>query len=399
MREYCLGGAYRCGLPYDNVGKTSVNDFESRFREALRRRVYPNAPVYLKEIAASIGRSENTVLRWWRGATKIAADDLYRLTDFFTRRGDRRFLHEIFGDLLPERDLAIDDDEAILTLARHVLRRAGEQAKVNPDTNLWFTAEGSVVNASLGHADFVRAKLGLAENRGNLPAYATRVLGWVGVTERVDGVVVIRHDGRHVAPLAAERVCEWLEDHGDRIAHVRRAVLIDGKWIEGHHYGAQAALNAIAKVAFIVRMPRQPWSVKRLPLDVIADTLLKKLLRTHHQEPSRLIHVAAQLGAFTTSSLFGVDGDNVVSHHIATGFGFDPSVEGLNVLSRPDTEYALMIQARVLQTKREGPTYYELIGTIDDRQARYFNLALPEPGPSGRILTSSVVLQLERIAA
>lgn len=106
------------------------------------------------------------------------------------------------------------------------------------------------------------------------------------------------------------------------------------------------------------------------------------------------------MGAFTTSNLLGVSGNDVISHHIGTNLGFDPSdFEGLNVLSRPDTDYALMLQARVLRTRREGANYNELTGTIDDKYVRYLNLALPEPGPMGRVLTSTVILELERIAA
>jgi hypothetical protein len=58
-----------------------------------------------------------------------------------------------------------------------------------------------------------------------------------------------------------------------------------------------------------------------------------------------------------------------------------------------------MLQARVLRTRREGPTYHDLSGTIEDKYVRYLNLALPEPGPMGRVLTSTVILELERIAA
>jgi hypothetical protein len=90
----------------------------------------------------------------------------------------------------------------------------------------------------------------------------------------------------------------------------------------------------------------------------------------------------------------------VISHHVATGLGFDPRmIEGYNVLSRPDTEYALMIQSRILRAKREGAAYYELEGVIDNRFARYLNLVLPEPSADGRVLTSSVVLNVETIAA
>ncbi|MGH6968148.1 MAG: helix-turn-helix domain-containing protein [Stellaceae bacterium] len=68
-----------------------MGDFQSNFQEALRRRLFPNAPLHLKQIAGMIGRSENTVARWWRGETRIAGDDLYRIARFFADRGDAGF--------------------------------------------------------------------------------------------------------------------------------------------------------------------------------------------------------------------------------------------------------------------------------------------------------------------
>jgi len=59
----------------------------------------------------------------------------------------------------------------------------------------------------------------------------------------------------------------------------------------------------------------------------------------------------------------------------------------------------MMVHARILRTRRDGPNYNELIGTIDDRHVRYLNLALPEPGPQGRVLTSTVMLECERVSA
>jgi hypothetical protein len=53
----------------------------------------------------------------------------------------------------------------------------------------------------------------------------------------------------------------------------------------------------------------------------------------------------------------------------------------------------------VLKARREGPVYNELRGTIDAFNVRYLNLALPEAGPHGRVVTSSVVLERDLIAA
>ncbi len=375
-------------------------DFQSRFQEALRRRLYPNAALHLKEIGGAIGRSENTVTRWWRGETHIGGEDLYRIASFFTERGDHSFLHDVFGTLVPDGGRSPQSDSAILAVARTLLSRVAESGTIANDSHAWFTANGAIDAASLGHHEYVRRELRLPASAGDLSAYAMRVLGWIALTERADGVVVIRHDGRRVAPAAAEAICEWLYDCADRVRSIRRIVHLDGQWVEALHPDARVAAAAIEKVAFIVGVRRGGWSIKNLSLSAVTDQRLGALLQVHRETPEKIVHAAAAMGAFTTGSLFGVKGNDVVSHHVATGLGFDPrGIEGLNVLARADTEYALALHARVLRARHEGAAYYELSGPIDDRYARYLNLVLPEPGPDGRVLTSSVVLEVETMAA
>lgn len=377
-----------------------MGDFQSNFQEALRRRLFPNAPLHLKQIAGAIGRSENTVARWWRGETRIAGEDLYRIARFLADRGDAAFLQEIFSGFFPSEEPRAGSEEKALELIRVLMRRMADADATGSDRHTWITADGEMESATEGHAGYVRRVLRLSRSRGDLAAYAMRVLGWIAITERDDRTVVIRHDGRRVAPLAAERIYEWLDDRADRIPHVRRMVHMDQQWIEANHTSAEAAAAAIARIAFILRVPRRPWVVRPLSLDSITDPLLGKLMGVYRQTPHKLIHAAAELGAFTTSNLFGVNREEVVSHHVATGFGFDTSLlVGMNVLARADTDYATMVHARILRTRREGPNYNELVGTIDDRHVRYLNLALPEPGPQGRVLTSTVMLELERVDA
>jgi transcriptional regulator with XRE-family HTH domain len=374
-------------------------DFQERFREALRRRLFPNASVHLKEIAGAIGRSENTVTRWWRGETRVNGEDLDRIATFFGNRGDRNFLDEVFESIAPGSASGSVEDKA-LALVRGAFAAAGLQSRLTTDANVWFMANGAMEPAEQGHSEYVRRRLSMPESAGDLIGYATRVLGWIGVVDRADGVVVVRHDARRVARLAAERACEWLDDRADRISVVRRSVHMEGRWIEASHAGAHLAASAIAKVALISRVSRRPWHVTQLPLAAIADARLLALLRAFNEAPDRLIHAAAEMGAFTTSHVFGVSGDNVTSRHVATQLGFDArTIEGFNVLSRPDTDYALMVQARILRTKRDGPNYCELTGTIDGNYVRYLNLALPEPGPEGRVLTSTVIVELPPLAA
>jgi transcriptional regulator with XRE-family HTH domain len=379
-----------------------ADDFQTRFRDALRRRLYPQAGLHLKQVAAAIGRAENTVARWWRGETRILAEDVYSLAAFFASRGDRDFLPEIFVEFLPAASASLSDDMAssVLALIRSALTNPDRGVAGNREACIWFTADGALAAAPQGHAAYARSALRLPGVGGDVAAYAMRVLGWIAVTERGDSGVSIRHDGRRVAPLAAERICDWLEDRADRLEQLRRSIVMDGRAVEAHHVSAHAAAAAIAKVAFIVRVPRRPWTVRPLPLDRISDPRLGALLEVYREQPRQLVRMAAAMGAFTTSSLFGVTGSDVVSHCVGTDLGFDPeTVEGLNVLSRPDTEYALMLRARILATRRDGPVYNELCGTIDAYNVRYLNLALPEAGSSGRVLTSSVVLERELIAA
>jgi transcriptional regulator with XRE-family HTH domain len=375
-------------------------DFQERFREALRRRLFPNASVHLKEIAGAIGRSENTVTRWWRGETRVNGEDLDRIANFFGRRGDRNFLEEVFASAVAPGSASGSVEDKALALVRAAFAEVGRQSRLTSDSNAWFTANGAMEPAEQGHSEYVRRTLSMPEGAGDLIGYATRVLGWIGLVDRADGVVVVRHDARRVARLAAERACEWLDDRADRISQVRRSVHLEGRWIEATHSGAHLAASAIAKVAFISRVLRRPWHVAQLPLASITDSRLLALLRAHREAPDQLIQAAAEMGAFTTSHIFGVSGDNVTSRHVATQFGFDPrTIEGFNVLSRPDTDYALMVQSRILRTKRDGANYCELTGTIDGNYVRYLNLALPEPEPEGRVLTSTVILELTPLAA
>lgn len=376
-------------------------DFQSCFQDALRRRLYPHTSLHLKEIAGAIGRSENTVNRWWRGETRVLGEDLYSIARFLLRRGDRSFLAEVFGDLLPDVAPGAGSDDAVLDAAREILLRVAENNAYGRDVHYWFTAEGAMVVAPRGHADHVQRVVRLPASAGDLSAYAMRVLGWIALTEHPNGEVMLRHDSRRVARAPAEACCEWLCERVERIRLVRRVIHFERQWIEAIHQSASLAAAAIEKVAFIVRIQRKPWRVSRLSFDAVTHPRLSALLRHYTAAPEDLVHNAAEMGAFTTSSLFGVSGDDVVSRHVATGLGFDPrAIEGLNVLARPDTEYALALQSRILRAKREeGAAFYELEGIIDDRYARYLNLVLPEPGRDGRVLTSSVVLDVETLAA
>jgi transcriptional regulator with XRE-family HTH domain len=378
-------------------GRT-VKGFHERFAEALRVRLYPNSTLRLKRLAAGINRSEHTISRWWHGESRPLAEDIDRMAAFFSRRGDRDFLRALFGEAAAPAEHITD--ETLTAFLRKLLDKASLTRETLPEHNLWFSTDGAMAPAPLGHAKFVGEALSMPLS-GDLVRYAVSILGWIAVTVQPDDVVTIRHDGRRVARLAAERVCEWLRSGAGNPALVRRAINLDGRWVDADHDTAELAASAVEKIACIVRAPRRRWNVTRLPLDAINHPRLQKLLDIHRDAPDKIIHAAADMGAFTVSGVFSVDGENVVSHHVPTEFrDLEPRlIEGRNVLSRADTDYALMVWARILQAKRERLTFHELSGSVNNFNVHYLSLAMAEPGDHGRVLTSTVVLGAERIAA
>jgi transcriptional regulator with XRE-family HTH domain len=370
--------------------------FHERFAEALRRRLFPRADIHLKQIAAAIGVSENSIGRWWRGESRIFASDVDRIAKFFARRGDYAFLGEVFADTLRNKNSDTDREDKFVELLRSALARLD----VGPDANFWVKGDGSLEPAPFGHAEYVARDLRMPLDSGDLIRYANGILGWIAVTVRQDGAVTVRHDARRIAPLAAEHFCEWLSRRRNSTPVVMRSIQIEDRSVEARHDTVDLALEAVARAAFIVRNPRRLWNMKRLPLDRISDETLSTLLRVHYESPDQVIHSAAEIGAFTSSSVLAVDGDNVTSLYVPTQYSISrQSVEGKNVLSRADTDYALMIHDRILLTKRQGPTYYELSGSVNNEFLHYFSLAIPEPGPHGKVLTTSVILKLEPLVA
>lgn len=71
--------------------------FTERMQDALRRRLYPNTSLHAQQLAAAIGKSGDTVLRWWKAHTAMPAWALDELHAFFSSQGDAGFLNEVFG--------------------------------------------------------------------------------------------------------------------------------------------------------------------------------------------------------------------------------------------------------------------------------------------------------------
>ncbi len=372
-------------------------EFYERFAAALRVRLHPNTTLHLKQLAPGISRSEHTISRWWHGESRPLAEDIDRLAAFFAKRGDQGFLAAVYN----ESNLAVEEvsDARLIQFFRKLMADA-VAGEIETEKHFWFDADGAMAPAPLGHARFAASVLGMPMS-GDLVRYAISMQGWIAVTVSRASAIMIRHDGRRIAPLAAERLCEWLHAACAQAAAVRRQVHIDKEWVDAEHDSPELAAAAIERIAFIVRAPRKRWSVAELPLDAVSHPSLKNLLAVYRRAPDKIIHAAAEMGAFTMSGVFRVNGEEVISQHVATGFpDLDPiRNEGHNVLSRPDTDYAVMVWARMIKTKRQGASFHDLSGSVNNYNVRYLNLALSEPGPMGRVLSSSVLLNLDPIAA
>lgn len=75
---------------------TSSLSFEQRFAKVLRRRLYPNTGLRLKQMAHDLGYSEDTLQRWTRGDRRVyagAAEDVDRY--FVQYHHDGNFLREV----------------------------------------------------------------------------------------------------------------------------------------------------------------------------------------------------------------------------------------------------------------------------------------------------------------
>jgi sarcosine oxidase delta subunit len=298
----------------------------------------------------------------------------------------------LFDEGMSSARAGYDFEETVLALVRTAFAQlSGDPGR--REIYLWFTADGVLATSADGHADYARRALPSPATPEDIVTQALAQFGWIAVTVRPDGGMLVRHDGRKLAQLAAERLCDWLTERGDRGSLARRAVHIEGRWVEVADDTVTHVITAIADLAIITRSQRRPWTIEQLPLDAIEDPRLLELLRIHGETPDKIIHRAAAIGAFTTSGVLRVDGEDVISLHAPTAFALDhQAIEGRNVLARPDADYALMIKERVLRTKREGPLYFDLIGSIGNRFVRYLSLGLPEAGPGRRVLTSAVLL-------
>lgn len=364
-------------------------DFGDRVRESMRKRLFPNSALIVKQLAAGVGRSENSILRWRNGETRLFADDLHAMAKFFARRGDTSFLFEIFRDLLPSASPSSQLEDMVLSLVRTAFAGLNTSTLDYHSACYWCTASGTLAIAPLGHAEFVGRTLRQPDMDQEPVDYATSHLGWIALTINTDHSVIVEYDRWRIAAVAAERACEWLSERAGRLSGAQRRIRIEGQWIRVEHDPPSSIISAVSDAGVVRAKFRRPWDVTRLPIDSVTHPRLQQLMRIHQAAPDRLVDAVAATDALSTSNIFSVADEDVFASHVASEFAFNKqAVAGQNVMARSDKSYASMVRSRVLQADREGPLYCAISGPLPVGYVKYLNLALPNG--AGTVLTSTI---------
>ncbi len=373
--------------------------FYERFADAIRRRLAPNTGLHAKQLAGAIGVSDDTLVRWSRGQTRITAEALGALAEFFRKRGDQRFLTEIYGDLVPTSGPDLTQLRAIILDATQRLALADAMPS---DLCYWVTDDGAMHQAPAGHREFVRRFLGFpAHLDDDCSIYAMRTLGWISVAVKANKTnAVIRYARDGVDPLAAARLCEFLHSEAKRgLETTQRFVDIERHWVATSVTDPGTAADALAQAARIASSGAR-WDVTRHPLETVSRPVFAELLRAYsNAEP--LWAAASRLGITASCSALRVEDGNVTSLMVGHGLGLKPEQRvGRNVMEWANTGYAKVVRDRSMAA-REMPVYHHNDIPIDGMRCRYETLAFPdgEPGGPGAVFIASHVISKELITA
>lgn len=342
-------------------------DVRERIADALRRRLYPNSGVHLKQLAHAVGRSGEAVRQWAAGEASIKAEDLYEVARFLD---DPALIAEVFGEL----GLSVEADG---------VPQRGQRC-------VWFTHKGTH-EAPAGHADFARRFLGLPLTvSGDASVYAMRNCGWAAVELRQDRRAVLAYDDRGILPGPAAGARDWLLARAPIIEAVRRRVLVGQRWIEAGEKDAELSAAAVWRAAEIARSPhRVPWRVERLALDAVPEFM--PLLRAYNEAPARIVEAAAAMGELPKCSLLRVSGGAVESLSIGSAVDLPRGeLVGGNILARADSAYAAVLHQHMTDAT-DGPSIHWLRGSILGTPRSYIRAAFYAGPETGLVLTRSIV--------
>lgn len=272
----------------------------------------------------------------------------------------------------------------------------------------WITEKG-VQAAPAGADSYIKGLLGNLPGNIEFDAYAMRNWGWL-LALVTESAIIVRCCEGAVDEVAVRHAQSWLLTQESQVIDIEceRASL----WIRQRHETAKLAVQALdryaalaeAKEIVLQRLERQ-WSVERKALADVIDPDLRQVIQRIGEtngEADQLLKAVAS--TMSTTAVFSVDGDNVVSLFAGPGLGIDaPAVMGKNVLSRPDRQYGQLVHAHVLQATRErAGTFHDLSIAIDGNPAKYQRYAFAsKPDIAGRrlVTTSVKVIVNPRLAA
>lgn len=339
-----------------------------RLAAALDRRIGPGKSVSQKVAAAGVGRSADTIGRWMRDEVAAPVDGIAELDRFFAARGDFDLLAEVFPEMATRRPAAVP---------------AGDRAFVISD-------DGHMVAAPHGPAQHVREVLRLhPAAQVDAPVYALRMLGWVELTARTDGRLIIRK-AVGVSPEAARRAAAWLAEQGRAWLDIEIRTLQGEAWATRRYDTLRAAVAALEAAAANVDLADQiSTSIRaaRLNPDTMADPAQVALRRAWCGRAAPLDSMLAELRTLPgheRASLLRRDDDGWTVVSAGPGTCLRRDLDGRRLADMRDQVYGDMVAAQLDAVMAEGqPALHDLaIRTRFDGGA-YRRLALPLAGPGG----------------
>lgn len=88
-------------------------NFKKAFGDSVRRRVWPNTPLRLEQLAAAIGCHPETMKNAIRGEHNTQSDYVAATVNFFVSQGDFQLIAELYPAATPLVQRRKQDEEAL----------------------------------------------------------------------------------------------------------------------------------------------------------------------------------------------------------------------------------------------------------------------------------------------
>jgi hypothetical protein len=336
----------------------------ARLAVLIKHHFGPGAGVPLKALARAAGKTEETIRNYADAATAPSVDTAEDIIRALIKAGCADAYERVFG--------------------RPVAPAGGG------DACLIITDDGAVNPAPHGPGLFVRQSIGVRHDVGfDAPSYAFRMLGWVEISIRADGRLIVRR-GCDPSPEASARAAAWLATQARAFAAIEVHTLQGDDW-SVRTYGTLRAAAAAFEAGLGARSVADQLSTsivtQRLAEDLIGDPLQAAMRRASCGRVAPLEPLLSELHALPGQERASLlrrtaDGWMVLSAGPATRLRRD--LAGMHLRQMRDQRFADVAEAQLDAMAEAGMPRFDdfQIRTISDSGA-YRRFALPARGADG----------------